>query len=237
MIDQRRIRTSLIAFAVAAGLGTTLRAAAVNVATWTTSSGNTGGGTLTATGSLNGNSLTLLTAAVPPNSGLTFFEDWTATPATNGYVTSQVPTSGNTGVAIGEGASSTETITFLGAAVTNPVLLIDFADPTVTYVFGSLSTTLLSSHNASLSGSNILSFPGATDTDGDGAAVQINGTLSSITFTATDSGGRTDTQRFTIATPAVPEPASLILGGLATLLIALGCVWRRWCKQPVASWI
>jgi hypothetical protein len=156
---------------------------------------------------LAGIPVTLTSAAVPPNAAATFFEDWTATPATNAFVTRQIPTSGNTSVAIAQAASTTETITF-GTPVTNPIILTDFGDATVTYNFGSLSTTLLSSNVASFS-NNVLSFPGATDSDVDGAAVQINGTFSSLSFISTDSNGRTDTQRFTIATPVVSTTTTL----------------------------
>jgi hypothetical protein len=111
----------------------------------------------------------------------------------------------------------------------NPVLLIDFADPTVTYNFGSLSVTALSLNHASLS-SGILSFPGANDTDGDGAAIQVLGTFSTLSFSAADSGGRTDTQRFTVAT-TVPEPSSIVMGSTASLLGLCAIGRKRWRQR------
>ncbi len=212
---RRNLRISLL-FCLSACAAATARGAFVDVATWTQDV-NTGGGSLTLFGSLAGNPVTLVTAAVPPNAGLAGFEDWANTPATNAYVTSQVQTSGNTWIAIAQGASTTESLTF-GTALVNPILLLDFADPTVTYDFGSLSVTLLAAHDASLSGS-VLSFPGATDSDLDGAAVQVNGTFTSFSFVAADADGRTDTQRFTVATlAAVPEPSSFILCGVGAAL-------------------
>jgi hypothetical protein len=234
-MKDRVIETSLLALVLAVAIGSTANAALVTVATWT-SNPNTGGGPLVLNGSLGGNPVTLTTVAVPPNAGIGLVENWTATPATNGYVTGQVPTSGNTSIAIAEGASTLETLAF-GLALTNPVLLISFADPTVTYNYDGLSVTLLSANHASLAG-NILSFPGATDSDADGAAVQINGTFSSLSFTAADAGGRTDTQRFTVATAvaaAVPEPSSLILGGIAAAVFILGCAWRERLRRGSGS--
>jgi hypothetical protein len=230
-MKDRHIEISLLALVLAVVIGSTANAASVTVATWT-SNENTGGGPLVLHGSLSGDSVTLTTAAVPPNAGIGLVEDWTATPATNSYVTGQTPTSGNTSIAIAQGASTNESLAF-GAALTNPVLLISFADPTVTYNFSGLNVTLLSANHASLA-SDILSFPGATDSDADGAAVRINGTFSSLSFTASDSGGRTDTQRFTVATPAVPEPSSLILGGIAAVFI-LGCAWQERLRRGDGS--
>jgi hypothetical protein len=221
----RPIRLPSIVLALMVGLASTARSASVTVATWTANP-NTGGGSLQLSGLLGGNAVTLTTAAVPPNAGSAFFEAWTASPATNGFVTAQTPTAGNTSIAIAQGTSTTESLSFT-TAVVNPVLLIDFADPTVTYNFGSLSVTALSLHNASLSGAT-LAFPGATDSDADGAAIQVNGAFSTFSFTASDSGGRTDTQRFTVATPTVPEPSSIVLGlgGIASLFV-LGQVRRK----------
>ena len=102
----------------------------------------------------------------------------------------------------------------------NPILLLDFADPTVTYNFGGLNVTSLSGNNAMLS-SGVLSFPGATDSETNGAAILVNGTFTTFSFVATDSGGRTDTQRFTVAVAAaVPEPSSFIQCGVGAVLRA-----------------
>jgi hypothetical protein len=217
------VRCAVSGLGLLIGFVSTLDAASVTVATWTANP-NTGGGLVTVSGTLGANSLTLQTAAVPPNAGSAFFEDWTATPATNAYVMSQSPTSGNTSIAIAQGASTTETLTFTTPLV-NPVLLIDFGDPTVTYNFGTLSVTALSLNHASLS-SGTLSFPGATDTDGDGAAIQVNGTFSTFSFSASDSGGRTDTQRFTVAVTIVPEPSSIVMGATASF-VGLFWGWRK----------
>ena len=211
---QRMVRCTVFSLGLVAGLAATADAASVTVATWT-ANGNTGGGPLTLGGTLGSNTVTLLPRQSPQTQEVAFFEDWTASPATNGFVTTEVPTSGNTSIAIAEGASTTETVSF-ATAVVNPMLLIDFADPTVTYNFGMLSVKALSLNNASLS-SGVLSFPGATDNDVDGAVIQVNGTFTSFSFTASDSGGRTDTQRFTIASASVPEPSSLIKGLIASL--------------------
>src|SRR5262249_3237869 len=155
----------------------------------------TGGGVVTLNGSLGSTAISLTTPAVPPNTGQAGFENWTATPATNGYVTSQSPTTGNTWIGIGVGQSTLETLTF-SVAIANPILLFSFGDPTVTYDFGSGSSLiLLSAHNSALSG-GVLSFQGSTDSDADGAALRVNGTFTTLTFTGNDFG-RTDTQRFT----------------------------------------
>ena len=94
-------------FCLSAYVVSTAHGAFVNVDTWTQNE-NTGGGSLTLFGALAGTSVTLQTAAVPPNAGLAGFEDWTVTPATNAYVTSQAPTSGNTWIAIAKAASTTK---------------------------------------------------------------------------------------------------------------------------------
>jgi hypothetical protein len=201
-------------------LGSTTNGADVNVATWTQNE-QTGGGLVTLNGSLDSNVIALTTPAVGPNTGLAGFEDWTATPATNGYVTSQSPGSGNTWIAIGVGPSTVETLTF-ASAIVNPILLFSFGDTTVTYDFGAASLSLLSAHNASLSG-GVLSFLGSGDTDDDGAALRVNGTFTTINFLGNDVG-RTDTQRFTVATPAtmgVPEPASWLMLSTAVLVGAI----------------
>ena len=201
-------------------LGSTTNGADVNVATWTQNE-QTGGGVVTLNGSLGSNVIALTTPAVGPNTGLAGFEDWTATPATNGYVTSQSPSSGNTWIAIGVGSSTEETLTFTSAIV-NPVLLFSFGDTGVTYDFGAASVSLLSAHNASLS-SGVLSFLGSHDSDEDGAALQVNGSFTTLSFVGNDVG-RTDTQRFTVATPAtpgVPEPASWLMLSTAVLVGAI----------------
>jgi hypothetical protein len=196
--------------------GSATNGSSVNVATWTQNQ-QTGGGTVTLNGSLGTTAISLTTPAVPPNTGLAGFEDWTATPATNGYVTAQSPTSGNTWVAIGVGQATLETLTF-SSAILNPILLFSFGDPTVTYNFGGLSLSLLSAHNAALA-AGILTFPGATDSDADGVAIQVNGTFTTLSFVGNDVG-RTDTQRFTVAVTSVPEPASWLMLGTGVLIVA-----------------
>ena len=214
----RVVRFGLLFASLAVCLGSTTHGASVNVATWVQNE-QTGGGNVTLNGSL---AISLTTPAVPPNTGLAGFEDWTATPATNGYVTAQSPTSGNTWIAIGVGSSTLETITF-SSPVVNPILLFSFGDPTVTYNFGAASLTLLSAHNAALS-AGVLSFPGATDSDADGVALQVNGTFSTLTFTGNDVG-RTDTQRFTVAFRSVSEPSSWLM--LSTGVLAGAIASRR----------
>ena len=181
----RVVPMTVISLSLAAGFGATVDAASVTVATWTANP-NTGGGPLTVTGTLGSNGVTLLTTAVFPNAGSAFFEDWTASVATNGYVTTQSPTSGNTSIAIAEGASTTETVTFT-TAVLNPVLLIDFGDSDRELQLRDAKRDGASLNHAMLN-SGPLPFPGATDSDSDGAAIQVNGTFSTFSFTATDSG-------------------------------------------------
>jgi hypothetical protein len=222
-MSRRVVQFTVLSLSLAVGSAGTVDAASVTVATWIANPNTIGGGPLSISGTLGSNSLTLVTVAVPPNAGSAFFEDWTASAATNAFVTAQTPTSGNTSVAIAEGSSTTETVTFT-TAVVNPVLLVDFGDATVSYNFGMLSVTALSLNHASLA-SGVLTFPGATDSDSDGAAIQVNGSFTTMSFTASDSGGRTDTQRFTIATAVVPEPRSLTMGATA-LLFGL-YRWRR----------
>ena len=220
----RLVRSGSLFVTLLVCLGSTTNGALVNVATWTQNE-QTGGGTVTLLGSLGSNSILLTTPAVPPNTGLAGFEDWTATPATNGYVTSQSPTSGNTWIAIGVGSSTVETLDF-SSAIVNPILLFSFGDPTVTYDFGKASLSLLSANHATLVG-GVLSFPGATDSDADGVALQVNGTFTTLSFIGNDVG-RTDTQRFTVATPAVPEPSSWFLLSTGALV---GAIANRWARR------
>ena len=105
------------------------------------------------------------------------------------------------------------------------ILLFSFGDPTVTYDFGKASLSLLSANHATLVG-GVLSFPGATDSDADGVALQVNGTFTTLSFLGNDIG-RTDTQRFTVATTAIPEPSSWLLLSTGALVGAIANRWAR----------
>jgi len=142
------------------------------------------------TGTLNGGAIIVTYTSIPGfNSGNTEADNWTTSLATAAAVSSV--TNETAGVFLTSQSLSpvTQTITF-SAAVTNPILLVNYTDPGGSYNFGPLSLTFLSSNNASLSGSTV-TFPGSDGGFDSGFAAQINGTFgpeNSLTFTDSITG-------------------------------------------------
>lgn len=82
-----------------------------------------------------------------------------------------------------------QTISF-STTITNPVLLVNFADADSTMNFGAQSITVLQTHNAQFAG-GVFTFTGATNSFDDGFAARINGTFgpgTPITFDYVTAG-------------------------------------------------
>jgi hypothetical protein len=112
-----------------------------------------------------------------------------------------------------DGAAAAQQITF-GATIVNPILFVSYGHGGSSLNFGSLSLTMLSSNNASLSGDVVTFTASPGNTVDDGFAVRINGTFGPSTplnFTETsfqtNSVYQLDGMAFTLG--EVPEPASL----------------------------
>jgi len=171
----------------------------------------------TGTGTLAGGSIAVTyTSVAGGNSGITIPGNWVVSPATDGVAGG----GGANKVAAGLGTTTatspfTEIITF-SQNMTNPILLVNFADQTSSMNFSAHPITLLDSNNASLSG-NIITFPGATNSTNDGFAgrlVGVFGPANPITFTYSTVAGF-DSVAFTIGLQAVPEPSVPVLAGVA----------------------
>jgi len=181
----------------------------------------------TAAGTLNGIGLTLSTIVISPNTPNIGYTYQATTWWNTGLGTSPwAPYSSGDAAVIGTKTSnSTQTIAFT-SSITNPILLATFGDANTTLNFGSLPLTLLSSNNATLSGSVITFGAGASDSVNDGFAVMITGTFGPSTplsfgYSVAPSAG---VDSIAITLGEVPEPASL---GLAFAGVFGLWIYRR----------
>ena len=224
-----RIRTS--AFIAVASISMVLSGAArggsaLDTVNWVPSVSGNGQGT----GTLANGTITVNYFSVAAgNSGNTIPDNFATSPATASAVPNGL-THATAGVV---GATTTapelEQIYF-SSTVTNPTLLVNFTDTTAKWVFQGMTITLLSSNNAQVTAGVLVNFAGSSKSSNDGFAAIVNGTFGPATpisfFETTTAPGGFDSQAFTIGIASVPEPASIVSGSLATLMV-LGYAWRR----------
>ena len=227
MLQNRCASAGFLAFLLTLTLLAPGAQAGLNLDTvnWVASAGGSGSGT----GTLSGGTITVTFASIPgENSGATISDDWTTSLATTAAVSSVTNKTAGVYASTSSLSPVTQTITF-SAAVTNPILLVNYADASATYNFGSLSLTLLSSNNASLMGSTV-TFPGSGGDFNSGFAAQISGTFgpgSPLQFTDSIPEGF-NPDAFTIGLASVPEPSTFgmaIVGALG--MISYGRLRRK----------
>ncbi len=199
--------------------GCTLASAAVLTTTWAPDGSLDG----TGVGNLGGVTVTYSTVVGVPTAGTSQIVNWDTSLATAPEAPYTDPSAGTLGGS-GFPLPVTEAITF-SAPVTDPILLVIFADSNGSMNFGALSLTFLSSNNAQLSFGQV-TFNGATGTADDGFAAQINGTFgpgNPIVFNYSSGVLRYEQVAFSVGVgDPIPEPwtgALLPIGLAATMLI------------------
>jgi hypothetical protein len=203
-----------------------------NTATWAVDNSQDGVGT----GILSGVTLNYTTLSGHANSGVSYQNvNWwnvgagTAAECNTCYDQSATPNFPSAAmIGANAGTPQTDTITFTGGQIVNPIIFMDWGNPGTTMDFGSLTLVMLSSNNASLSGSVVTFGAGATNSINDGFSAEILGTFGpsqSLSFIATAQPtiyGTFDGVAVTLGD--VPEPASL---GLGLVGIVGLCLYRR----------
>ncbi len=116
-----------------------------------------------------------------------------------------------------------------GYTITNPILLINFTNGTMTFNFAdSLTLNVLDASpaaSATIGAGNVITSSSGTNTNNDGFAVQITGTVSSISFVA-DKGGVGDSvgvsfmvDQANLIAPSSPISASVDLSANKSAVI------------------
>ena len=115
-------------------------------------------------------------------------------------------------------ATSQQVVTFSGAGLTNPYLLMNFTEAGDTFDFGANTLTLIAANNAQLSGNSVTSNS-VGNTAIDGFVVRFLGTYTNLSFNVIRSGAA-DSVAFSVAV-AVPEPSTYIFGTISVMGLAL----------------
>lgn len=217
--------TAAVAVALAL-MGGLARAGVLQTVRWADDATLDGKGT----GTLGGTTVTYTTItgagdAIPISS-------WNSSPATDGAVGDHA-TDPSGGILGTTGVGQVSTIEF-SESITDPILLVNLADPGTSIDLSGLSFEELDSNNAALS-SGIYTFPGATGTSADGFGVRLLGTFGpgapiSLVYNASTAGF--DSVAFTIGR-LVPEPGSIALVGIGLAGMA-GIAWSRHRAARVA---
>ena len=208
-----RLRYLFVALSLLISTASSTHAVDLLNATWVSS----GSVTTSGSGTLSGSTISVTTVAVA-NGGVTTGQNWATVNFISNAGLTNISPAGSIDLAFKGNATSAQTVTFSGAGVTNPYILINWTEAGDTIDFGSNTPTLIAANNAQLVG-NTLTSTGATNTGNDGFVVQFTGTFTNLSFNVVRSGAA-DSISYSVAV-AVPEPSTYLFGAISACSLAL----------------
>ena len=165
----------------------------------------------TGTGTLSNGTITV-NYTTQADGGVTLPIDFNNSLATNDAVGTGVTHLIAVAITANNLTAATQTVRF-SSAVINPIVYIVFADPNTSLTF-TAPLTLLDSNNAQLSGGNLVTFAGSTNTSNDGFAARVNGAFgpaNPLSFIYSNQSGAAQSFSLTVGLTPVPEPGSVAL--------------------------